>query len=108
MAALLKHLNPGGESVTTNESDDRLVLNDGIIITPFGVRSLPSYTCRHCNHVLPIKSVADVVEHCGHCRAAICNSCAQKLWTGEDTCRPFSDAGGDLDLYERGKIKVLL
>ncbi len=107
MVAYVKHLKPGGESITTNISDSRLVLNDGSVITPFGELKLPSYTCRHCNHVVPISSVHEAVEHCSHCRSPICTNCANRMWVGLDTCRPFADEGGDCDLYERGKIKTL-
>ncbi len=104
MIAYVKHLKPGGETFTTNHSDSRLVLNpnDGIVVSPFGEYSLPSYTCRHCNQVMPISSVHQVVDHCSHCQSPICQSCVQKLWTGEDICRPFKEEGGDADLIERG------
>jgi len=107
VTAYIKNLKPGGEMITTNQSADCLTLSDGTRLGAFGEHAVPTYTCRHCCHVIPLKSVRDIVEHCRHCRSAICNDCATKLWSGEDTCRPFKEEGGDLDLYERGKILVL-
>jgi len=107
MTAYIKHLRPGGESITTNQSDDRLVLHDGTVLGAFSEHQVPSYTCVHCCHIIPLSSVHDIVDHCSHCRGSICHNCSAKLWSGMDTCRPFREPGGDLDLYERGILAVL-
>ena|SRR5438477_3651055 len=107
MTAYIRHLSPGGQSITTNQSDDRLFLQDGTVLGAFSAHTQHTYTCAHCGHCIPLQTLHSEVGNCAHCRNKICDSCVLKLWNGEDTCRPFKEPGGDLDLYERGKLKVL-
>lgn len=100
MVAYIKYLKPGGATEITNRVDDKIV-NNGVIISPFGSHEEHSFTCKHCNRVTFVRAGCDPTElggRCTCCDALICKRCVGK------PCLPLEKR---LDLYERGLLRVL-
>jgi len=99
--AYIKYLKAGGESTVTNHWDGKIV-NNGIVISPFGQHQTKSFTCNHCNKVTHLEAGVDptdtVAWKCTCCSRLVCRVCANK------PCLPMQEK---LDLYERGILKVL-
>lgn len=101
MAAYIKYLNAGGETTITNRCDGR-ILNNGVVISPFGQHEMKSFTCNHCNRVSFVEAGVDPTDtiawKCTCCGKLVCGSCA---------CKPCVTMLDKLDLYERGILKEL-
>lgn len=101
MVAYIKYLKAGGETTITNCWDEK-ILNNGVVISPFGQHEMKSFTCNHCNRVTFVDSGVDPTDtiawKCTCCSKLVCKNCASK------PCVPLQDK---LDFYERGWIKDL-
>lgn len=102
MVAYIKYLKQGGETTVTNLWDGKIV-NNGVVVSPFGKHEMKSFTCKHCCHVTFVPAGVDPMDHlggrCTCCNALICKKCASV-----PICTPLEY---QLELSERGLLSEI-